>query len=112
MELGKRVNARRRALKLSQGELAARIGLKSRSAISKIEAGSPTTQNTIMRLAQALDVTVPYLMGWEDSPEEQAEFEASILQDDDLMEIVHFYKGMNHEQKVAFKQIAKMLSKI
>lgn len=111
MTLAKRVIARRQELNMTQEELAHKMGLKSRSSIAKIESGREAKQKTIVSLAQALDVTVPYLMGWEDSPEEQAEFEASILQDDDLMEIIHMYQAMNNEQKVAFKQMAKMLAK-
>ena len=111
LNLGDRVYARRKELKLSQEELAHRMGLKSRSSICKIESGREATQRTIASLAQALDVTVPYLMGWADTPEDQAEFEASILMDDDLMEFINIYRELNDEQKAAVKQMAKMLAK-
>lgn len=110
MTLAERVIARRKELKMSQEELAQRMGLKSRSSICKIESGREVRQKTIVNLAQALDVSIPYLMGWEDRPEEQAEFEASVLMDDDLMEVVHIYSGLNEEQKAAAKQMMKLMS--
>lgn len=112
MNLGDRVLARRKELRLSQEELANRMGLKSRSSISKIEAGREVTQRTVVNLAQALEVTVPYLMGWADNPEEQAEYEASILTDDDLMEIIHIYRSLRSNQKAAIKQMAKTYEKL
>lgn len=109
--LGDRVYAKRKEMKLSQGELASRAGLKDRSSISKIEKGRPASQNTIASLAMALDVSIPYLMGYEDAPEEQAEFEASILMDDDTMELVHIYRGLDDELKAEVKRQAKFLLK-
>ena len=111
MTLGVRVCAKRKEMNISQSELARRAGLKDRSSISKIEKGRPASQKTIANIARALDVTVPYLMGWEKSPEEQASYEASILMDEQLMEIIELYQGFSDEKKVAFKQMAKMLAK-
>ncbi len=112
MTLAERVTARRQELKMTQQELAQRMGLKSGTSIAKIESGREAKQPTIARLAQALDVTVPYLMGFEDShPEDQAEFEASILMDDDTMEMIRLYRGLNDEQKEALKQMARVIPK-
>ena len=44
--------------------------------------------------------------------EDQAEFEASILMDDDTMEMIRLYRGLNDEQKAALKQMARVSSKI
>lgn len=110
MNLGERVKARREELKLSQEELALRMGYKSRSSINKVECGREVGQKIIVRLANALGVTVPYLMGWQDNPEDLAEFEASVLMDDDLMDLIHSYRLLNDEQKAAAKQMIKMMS--
>ena len=107
LNLGDRVHARRKELKLSQKELADRMGLQSRSSISKIESGREVTQRTVAKLALALDVTVPYLMGWSENPEEQAEYEASFLADEDLMEMLRLYRSVTPDQKIALKQMAK-----
>ena len=65
--LGNRICERRKELGISQGELAARVGLKSKSTICKIERGEDNlTTDSIKRYAVALSVTPAYLMGWED----------------------------------------------
>lgn len=66
MELGEKVKQRRLELGMSQEELANRMGYSSRSSINKIEKGRPITQKIIVRLSKALNVSVAYLMGWED----------------------------------------------
>ena len=110
MNLADRVRIRREELKLSQTELAERMGYKSRSSINKIECGREISQKVIVRLADALGVTPAYLMGWEEDPAEQASFEASILLDDDIMELVHTYMVLSDDQKKAVKQMAKLLA--
>lgn len=66
MKLADKVRQRREELGLSQEELALRMGYSSRTSINKIENGRPCSQKIIVRLADALSVSVPYLMGWED----------------------------------------------
>jgi transcriptional regulator with XRE-family HTH domain len=85
------------------------MGYKSRVSINKIEKGRPVSQKLIVRLAEALDVAPAYLMGWAENPEEQAEFEASVLTDDDTLELVYDYQCLNNEQKKAVKQMIKAL---
>ena len=111
MTLAQRVIARRAELEMTQEDLAHKMGLKSRSSIAKIESGREVQEKTVERLAQALGVTVPYLRGWEKNPEDQAELEASILKDEDLMGLIHMYKKLNDEQKAAVKQMVEMLLK-
>ena len=62
---------RREELNLSQEELAKRMGYSSRTSINKIENGRPCSQKIIARLAVALDVSVAYLMGWEEEKEKE-----------------------------------------
>ena len=69
MELSDRVRMRREALGMSQEELAMRMGYSSRTSINKIENGRPCSQKIIARLAEALNVSIPYLMGWEEKEE-------------------------------------------
>lgn len=68
MTLGERVKKLRLDLRLSQQQLAERMGYSSGSSINKIETGRPVTQKIIVRLADALHTTPAYLMGWEDKP--------------------------------------------
>lgn len=65
MKLYENIRARRQELKMTQQELAARLGYKSTSTIAKIEAGkSDIPQSKILAFATALDTTVGKLMGW------------------------------------------------
>lgn len=66
MELADRVKLKRKELGLTQDELAKRMGYKSRVSINKIEMGRPVTQKIIVRLAEVLNTTPSFLMGWED----------------------------------------------
>lgn len=66
MSLGDKIRARRLDLKMTQQELADRVGYNSRSAINKIERGfRDINQSQIADFAKALDTTPAYLMGIE-----------------------------------------------
>ena len=71
-EIGSRIKERREELRLTQEELADRVGYKSKSAIQKIERGvNELRQEKIAAFAKALATTPLYLMGWtnEKAPE-------------------------------------------
>ena len=70
LEIGDRIRIRREELKISQDELAKRIGYKSRSSINKIELGHYNlTQSKIKAIADALETTPSYIMGWDELDE-------------------------------------------
>lgn len=74
MTIYDRIKDRRTALGLSQEELANRLGLSSRAAVSAVERGKcDMTTDRISRYAEALDTTPAYLMGWVDGPEDKIE---------------------------------------
>lgn len=56
-ELGARIKGRRVALRVSQRKLGGQVGV-SATQICRIEAGDPTTTDTLERIADALQVTV------------------------------------------------------
>lgn len=109
-----RIKARREELNLSQDELAKRMGYKSRSTINKIELGiNDVSQSKIVAFAKALDTTVGYLMGDEDSTSK--EFESPDLSKEefalwgeihdlteaekkDIMEYIKFKKNQRKNQ--------------
>lgn len=71
---GQRVKHQRESIGMSQQELAQLVGYKSRSSINKIELGkNDVVQSTIQKLADALQTTPAYLMGWEDLVAREAE---------------------------------------
>lgn len=68
MKIGDRIRMRREQLKMSQEELAFKLGYKSRSSINKIENdASGLPQSKIVSIAKALETTPAYLMGWEET---------------------------------------------
>ncbi len=72
MTFGERVKAKREELGMTQAELAARLGYKSRASINKIEQSKRNMkQSQIATLAKALDTTPGYLMGWKETPPQQ-----------------------------------------
>jgi transcriptional regulator with XRE-family HTH domain len=81
MNLAHKVKKRREELGLSQEELAKRMGYSSRTSINKIENGRPCSQKIIARLANALDVSVPYLMGWDEVDREEVQKKAGTVAD-------------------------------
>lgn len=107
MELSDKVRRRREELGLTQEELALRMGYKSRVSINKIENGRPVSQKIIVRLAEALDVTVPYLMGWDERSEEELEdlgaLAADMIMDPDAVEMVRQYMAMDQTDRQALR---------
>lgn len=78
--IGSRIRKRREQLDLSQDELAKRLGFKSRSSINKIELDERNlTQSRIKAIADALETTPSYIMGW-DELDEQVDLE-KLIQD-------------------------------
>lgn len=68
MTLGDRIRLRREELRMSQEELATRLGYKSRSTIAKIESGeNDLTQSKIVAFAKALSTTARWLLDYDDS---------------------------------------------
>ncbi len=74
MSMGARIKKHRHALKMSQQELASRVGLR-RPTISEFESGRRTsmTTDTAKRLARTLGVSVDYLIGTFEDEEEGGE---------------------------------------
>lgn len=102
MLLYERIKSRREELGLSQEELAHRIGYKDRSSIAKIESGvNDITQSKIKAIADALDTTPSYLMGWEESPSGSDEKTADPKAGggESLEDIIPGYDSLSNENK-------------
>lgn len=68
MTMGDRIKNRRTELGMTQQELAVKMGFKTRSHISLLEQGDRNIPiSKIKNLANALEVSPEYLMGWEDN---------------------------------------------
>ena len=69
-ETGARIKARRQELRMTQDQLAEKIGYHGKSAISHIEKGDfDMSQSKIVAIAGALDTTVDYILGLENGGE-------------------------------------------
>lgn len=67
MTVADKVRHLREKLGMSQEQLAHKMGLKSRSSITRIEkAGDDITLKDVERLSKALGCSPLYLMGWDD----------------------------------------------
>lgn len=83
------IKKRREELKLSQDELATKLGYKSRSSINKIELGlSDIPFSKIPLFAKALEIEPEVLMGWEEG---------------DKREIYDFYINENLAGDIKYK---------
>ena len=69
MTVGQRIKQRREELGLTQEELAQKVGYASRSSINKIELSRELPSKKIALMADALDTTPSFLMGWTDNPD-------------------------------------------
>lgn len=94
INIGKNIAEARKQAGLTQEELAAKVGYKTKSAINKIELGvRDLPQKKIAAFAQALGTTPGHLMGW-DTPKpaaEQGALAAQVLANPDLLRLVQNY---------------------
>lgn len=71
MTIGERIKFKREELDISQDELARRLGYKFRSSINKIELGLQNlNQSKIKAIADALQTTPSFIMGWTEDKKE------------------------------------------
>ena len=102
-EIGIRIKKLREDRNWSQEELAARLGYKSRSSVNKIELGQRNlTQSKIKAIADALDTTPAYIMGWtSDDPITHADPDlfAQILMDRVMTDHVQTLQTLTYDHK-------------
>ena len=73
MTIGQRIREKRELIGMSQDELAQKLGYKSRSSINKIETDLYNLrQSKIKKIADVLDTTPAYIMGWDEGESSDA----------------------------------------
>lgn len=70
MTIGERIKQRRLELGLSQEDVALKAGYKSRSSVNKLENSRNLPLTKVEKMANALECTPGYLMGWEEQDRE------------------------------------------
>ncbi|WP_455258108.1 helix-turn-helix domain-containing protein [Peptoniphilus asaccharolyticus] len=100
--LGQRVKELRKQLNLSQEELAKLMGYDNRASISKIENDAiDLPVSKVKSLAQSLNTTESYLMGWEDPPEPPQE------EKEDMFFRIDLSKYTKQQQEEMKKELEK-----
>lgn len=109
--VGKNIKARRQELKLTQRELAARMGYTDHTTITRIEAGkSDPPQSRIVQFAKALNTTPGHLLGWDEEPEDLGALAATVLTDPGLMKLVQNYLALSEADQYALQLMADSLA--
>lgn len=102
MEVGERIQQRRKELGMTQDDLAIALGYKSRSSINKIEKGERgIPQKLILDIANVLMTTPGYILGSEDVPNEEEE---------DFRKMALIFGKMNSEQRRNLLSYAEWLA--
>ena len=98
---------------MSQDELARRLGYKSRSSINKIEndaSGLPQTK--IVAIANALQTTPSFIMGWEEMQQKNstlAGLTVRMRKDEEFLSVVEIISELSPEQLASIKQAATLM---
>lgn len=119
MTIGQRIKRRREELQMSQEELANKIGYKSRSSINKIELDLYNLkQSKIKTIADALNTTPSYIMGWDELDESvnlqqiQSEIKiAELIEQRYGIETVHLFSEWLTIAEDERQEISELLSK-
>lgn len=111
--VGANILAARKRLGLTQEELAARVGYKTKSAINKIELGvRDLPQKKIAAFAQALDTTPGQLMGWDQEEPEELQglgaLAAQVLMDPDAAQMVQQYMALEESDRQAIRDFMNL----
>lgn len=112
MTIGGRIKTRRKEIKLSVDELASRLG-KDRSTVYRYENGEieKLPIDMLTPIADALETTPEYLMGWENTdPKDIGAFAAEVLLDSDLVQLIKNYRAMSEADQYALRLMAESLA--
>ena len=111
--VGLRIKNKRKSLGWSQEELAARMNLKSKSTICKIERGEDNlTTDNVQKYADALGCTPAYLMGWEDENGNETAHGRIInayVSQSKQIELYEAYKGLTPEKQLMLEAYIRFL---
>lgn len=113
INVGRNIAEARKQAGMTQEELAAKVGYKTKSAINKIELGvRDLPQKKIAAFAQALGTTPGHLMGW-DKPKpaaEQGALAAQVLKDPDLLLMVQNYLTLSEVDQYTVRLMVSSLA--
>ena len=103
MTVADRIRFLREQFGWSQEEMANKLGLKSRSSVTRIEkSGNDITLKDVERISEVFGCSPLYLMGWDNSPEEDG------MTTDE--KIVYLYRQLSEEKKKLVYNMLEALS--
>lgn len=109
---GQNIYEARKKAGLTLEELGKKVGV-SKSTIRKYEIGEITNipSDKIEKIAHATGTSEAFIMGWENLREENAAFHASILKDNDLLDLIVRYRKLADDDKLLISNMIDSLSK-
>lgn len=115
MNIGQRIKARRKALKISADEMGAKLG-KDRSTIYRYEKGDIENLplDILEPIADILQTTPQYLMGWEEVQQKNSiltDITIRMRTDKDFFSLVEGLNNLNSEQLASVKQVVGLFLK-
>lgn len=113
MTIADRIKNRREELGLTQTDLAHKIGLKGKSSIAEIESReNRITLKTISKIAEALDCTETYLMGYIDTPmpiKKDVHVDMDYLyKDENFSAIIEMCKGKSESELAYIRKLVEV----
>lgn len=105
MTVGERIKLVREQKGMSQDKLAKLLGYKDRSSISKIEKEIDENiyVDTVHKIANALNCSPLYLMGWD----EKIEIEKNNEEQARLQNFIYYYEQLDENQKTLIDNLLK-----
>lgn len=98
--IGENIKARREELKMTQRDLAAKMGYSNHSTIARAESGKiDLPQSRVAQFAQALGTTPGHLMGWEQSASDAGQAAALMLKDPSTFQMVQDYLTLDEADR-------------
>ena len=111
MTVADRIIRLRKELNLTQDDLAKMLGLSGRSSISKIEkAGNDITIHNINRIADALNCSPGYLMGYEDAIRKDIQSDKDNIIDPMCESLISYMANFDDKQKKLLESYIKLLA--
>lgn len=98
--IGERIKARRQELKMTQRELAAKMGYTDHTTITRIESGKvDPPQSRIMQFAKVLGTTPSHLLDDGTAPEDFGALAAQVLMDPAVLDMVQKFMELGESDK-------------
>ena len=116
MNMAERIRERRKEMGFTQEELALALGLQ-KAAVAKYESGRVENikQAVLLKMADLLDCTPAYLMGWSNVPGEadslQPDISFQMLNDEQRL-MVELFSSMSRDNRERVMEYCRRLRKV